>query len=93
MQIVTQTKIAFGGYALLLGAQLIFAFQNPSLAKKYLINMVGFALVAALGLYVINCSVVGHCDLYAWIVGYLIGAIGVVAVVMLLFKNMISSRF
>lgn len=93
MQIVTQTKIAFAGYALLLASQLVFAFQNPSLAKKYMINMVGFTLVAALGLYVINCSVVGHCDLYAWIMGYLVAGVGVIVIVMILFKNMISSRF
>lgn len=91
MQIVAQTKIAFAGYIMLLISQLVFAFQNPSMAKMYIANMIGFALVSVLGLYVINCSVVGQCNVYAWIMGYLVAALGIIFIVMIIFKNMISS--
>jgi hypothetical protein len=91
MQIVAQTKIAFAGFMMLFISQIVYAIQNPSMAKMFVSNLVGFALVSMLGLYVINCSVVGHCDLYAWVVGYIVAALGVILVVVLIFKNMISS--
>ena len=88
MQIVPQTKLAFLGYVILLIAQIVYLVQRPQSIKIFLPNMVGFIIIAILGLYVVNCSVVGQCNVYAWIVGYLVVALGVVAVVALLYKLM-----
>ena len=85
-EIVPQTKIAFAGYILLLVAQIVYMIQNPNMITAFLPNVIGFLLVAILGLYVINCSVIGHCDLYAWIMGYLVAAVAVIVIVALIYK-------
>lgn len=84
--IVTQTKIAFVGYLLLIIAQVVYLIQSPTSLKAFLPNLVGFTVLAVLGLYVINCSVLGSCHLYAWIMGYIIAVIGVVAAIAVVYK-------
>jgi len=85
-QIVPQTKVAFIGYVILLVAQIVYLAQRPQSIKTFLPNLIGFIIIAILGLYVVNCSVVGHCNMYAWIVGYLVVALGIVAVVAIMYK-------
>ncbi len=79
--IVPQTKIAFIGYILLLVAMIAFIVQQPQTLMYHAPNLVGFVVITILGLYVINCTVLGHCNIYAWIVGYVLVIIGVLAVV------------
>ncbi len=85
-KIVAQTKVAFVGYMLLLIAQIVYIVQKPDAIKVFIPNLLGFAVVAILGLYVINCSVLGSCNMYAWIMGYIIAVIGVVVVIGLIYK-------
>jgi hypothetical protein len=84
MEIVPQTKIAFVGFILLLASQLVFVLQHPN-GKQFLPNLVMFIIMATLGLYVINCTVVGHCTTYAWISGYFVAALGVFAILGLIY--------
>ena len=86
VRIAPQTKVAFVGYMLLLVAQVVYMINNPQNASMYLPNVIGFALVSVLGLYVVNCTVYGKCNAYAWIMGYLVAALGIVAVSMLVYK-------
>ena len=86
MNIVPQTKIAFAGYLLLFVAQIVYMLRNPDKAAAFLPNLIGFIIIAILGLYVINCSVVGHCNTYAWVMGYLVAAVAVVTIVMIIYK-------
>jgi hypothetical protein len=79
--IVPQTKIAFIGYVLLLVAMIAFIVKQPETLMFHVPNLVGFVVITILGLYVINCTVIGHCNIYAWIVGYVMVIIGVLAVV------------
>ena len=85
-QIVPQTKIAFIGYVLLLVAQIVFMIQKPQSVAAFLPNLIGFIIIAILGLYVVNCSVLGHCNMYAWIIGYVVVALGVLSVVALVWN-------
>jgi hypothetical protein len=78
--IVPQTKIAFIGYILLLVAMIAFIIQQPLTLMYYVADLVGFVVITILGLYVINCTVLGHCNIYAWIMGYVIVIVGVLAV-------------
>lgn len=85
--IVPQTKIAFIGYILLAVAKIVMIMQdkgemNPMTIPIFFI----YILIAALGLYVINCTVLGHCNLYAWIMGYVLVVIGVIAVITVMMK-------
>ena len=87
--IVPQTKIAFIGYVLLVVAIIVMMIQDKGenmLPKITIPVLVTYVLMAALGLYVINCTVLGHCNLYAWIMGYVLVVIGVLAVITVLMK-------
>jgi hypothetical protein len=77
LPVVPQTKIAFIGYILLFVAMVVVAVNKPDTFVAFLPNMVVFLVVAALGLYVINCTVVGKCNLYAWIVSYIVVVLGI----------------
>jgi hypothetical protein len=75
MQIVAQTKVALVGYVLLLVSQLILLFKKNTKAVSFVPSIVLFVLMGVLGLYVINCVVLGSCLTYAWIMsGILVGA-------------------
>ena len=87
--IVPQTKIAFIGYVLLAVAIIAMMIQDKGenmLPKMTIPVFVTYILMSALGLYVINCTVLGHCNLYAWIMGYVMVVIGVLAVITVLMK-------
>jgi len=85
--IVPQTKIAFIGYVLLAVAKIIMIMQEKGPMSPMTIPIfVVYLAIAALGLYVINCTVLGHCNLYAWIMGYVVVVIGVLAVITVMMK-------
>lgn len=85
--IVPQTKIAFIGYVLLIVAKVIMMLQDKGPMHPMALTFFGvFVVIASLGLYVINCTVLGHCNLYAWIMGYVVFVIGILAVVTLVMK-------
>lgn len=85
--IVPQTKIAFIGYVLLAVANIIMIMQEKGPMSPMTIPIfVVYLAIAALGLYVINCTVLGHCNLYAWIMGYVVVVIGVLAVITVMMK-------
>jgi hypothetical protein len=85
--IVPQTKIAFIGYLLLLVAQVIMMYTNQtSFNKQSTLFFIVYILAATLGLYVINCTVLGKCNLYAWIMGYVLLILGIIVVLSIVYK-------
>jgi hypothetical protein len=86
--IAPQTKIAMMGYILIIVAQVAYLMQKPEHAKAFVPMLLSFVVVAAVGLYVTNCTVVGNCQVYAWIVGYLICIIGIFALFTLIYMMM-----
>jgi len=85
--IVPQTKIAFMGYVLIIVAQIIAMYFAPSQMYPFsTMFLIAFILAAILGLYVINCTVLGKCNLYAWIMGYVLFVLGIVTVISIIMK-------
>jgi hypothetical protein len=85
MIIVPQTKVAFIGFSLLTIALVVSMVQNPKISGRYIINIIVNIATFALALYVINCTVLGRCNMYAWIVSYIAVALGIVSIVGLIF--------
>lgn len=82
--IVPQTKIAFIGYVLLLVAKIAAMIYSKDASPMSIFWLAIFVVFSTLGLYVINCTVLGKCNLYAWIIGYVVAIIGVVALISVL---------
>ena len=90
--IVPQTKIAFIGFCLSILATFVFMIVQKMGLGKMVIALTLNVLLAILSLYVINCTVVGKCNLYAWIVGYIVLTLGVFAVITLMMKMMSGKK-
>lgn len=85
-QIAPQTKLYFVGYILLFISMLLTIiykklFSTVSYSVVF-INLVVFVI----SLYVINCTVIGHCNLYAWIVAYVFIVFGLFTSIITLFN-------
>lgn len=73
--IAPQTKVAFLGY-LLLAVSMIMTFIYRG--WSYDIGRLAiFVLTVLLALYVLNCTVLGKCIIYAWIVAYIVAVFGI----------------
>lgn len=83
--IAPQTKVALMGYILILLAKILFIIQQPT-GVKFAPFIMLYVVTAALGLYVLNCTVVGKCNLYAWIVSYIVSIVGMFFIVWLLYS-------
>lgn len=90
MKIAPQTKIAFIGYILILLSTLIFTIQNPSLGRPLIPFIIVYVLSATLALYVLNCTIIGQCQIYAWIVSYLV-AVGGMIMILALFLEFVKA--
>lgn len=83
--IAPQTKVALMGYILILLSKVIFLIKNPNGGAGLMPFIMLYILTAALGLYVLNCTVVGKCHLYAWLTSYIVSIIGMFFIVWLLY--------
>jgi hypothetical protein len=75
--IAPQTKVAIIGFILILFAKILYMIQNTKSAKTFIPILFIYLITAALSLYVINCTVVGKCYIYAWIVSYIAAIFGI----------------
>ena len=87
--IAPQTKVATMGYVLILLANAIFLIQNPGKNKEFLPMIFLFLVAAVISIYVLNCTVVGNCHVYAWIMSYIISILGMffIAAIIYMLKN------
>ena len=76
-----QTLLALVGYiGVFIGS--ILALASMGVSPIYTVSQSIMWLVnAAIFLYALNCSVVGKCNIYAWIIGYIALGVGIVALV------------
>ena len=81
--IVPQTKVALIGYLILLVGMLVATFFSKSNVATIGSTII-FVLISALSLYILNCTVLGHCIVYAWVMAILVVIMGVVGGVALL---------
>ena len=86
IMIAPQTRIAFVGVVLLLIVQIVMAILNPVNVRVIMPMMFVQAIVFLIAVYAVNCTVVGKCNLYAWITSYLFVVLGLMAVIITLFK-------
>jgi len=86
--IAPQTKILLIGYVLLLIAMI--AQVGNGFAPLNVINIIVFLIIATLGLYVLNCTVYGKCNTFAWIMSYFVVGLGILAI--LLFTSRLLKR-
>lgn len=85
LSLVPQAKIALIGYSVLALSMLLMSIALHRLTKgvkplAVLGGIIYFAAIFALGLYNLNCTVVGKCNMFAWIIS---GFVGVTAIYML----------
>jgi hypothetical protein len=80
-QVAPQTKIAFIGFVLLILSMVISMMQNPKLGSQFVLNLVVNIASFVLALYVINCTVLGKCNMYAWIISYVAVVLGIISIV------------
>jgi hypothetical protein len=85
-KVAPQTIIAFWGYVILLIAMVISLFVGGKPITAGLISTVVYVGVSILSLYVLNCTVVGSCNVYAWIMSYVIVSLAVIALIFTAFK-------
>ena len=88
LNIAPQTKIASVGFSLIIIVQLIIIVRMIFSSNEVLKLTMGISVISfiaqlflvVVALYALNCTVVGKCNLYAWIVGYLVATMGILFV-------------
>lgn len=68
--IVPQTRVLFIAYVLLGVAIAITALSTPVPLAGSWFQILYFIAAAILSLYVVNCTVLGNCKTFAWIMAY-----------------------
>ena len=87
LNIAPQTKLAAIGYFLIFASSLIvYSLVKDGAKNKFVLNIASLLISIPIALYGINCSVVGKCETYAWIYGYLLFSYGILAALMLIFS-------
>lgn len=82
-----QAKLATIGYLLVTISMIIVAtllVKDRSVLMQFVSRIIAYVVLAIISIYAINCTVVGSCNLYAWVLGYLSVTIGTVAVISLI---------
>jgi hypothetical protein len=79
-KIVPQTRLAFLGYMLIIISMIVMAIitKSPVFAQAIAVNII----VMVIALYVLNCTVKGQCNIYAWIASYFVVIVGVFGSIM-----------
>jgi hypothetical protein len=87
LHIVQQTKLAGVGYLLLFGSSiLVYMTSDNRIKGRVLANIISMLIIIPVSLYAVNCSVVGGCNLYAWIMSYIVVTYGVLLLLLILFS-------
>lgn len=77
-KIAPQTRIMMIGVFLLVIAQIVaLLLKSTALSAFDIVGVIGNIVVYMVALYVINCVVIGKCNLYAWIMGYVMAILGI----------------
>ena len=80
-----QTKIAIIAFGLLLVTMLV-SLNLATDVTAAVINIVIFCIVSSIAVYAINCTIVGKCNTYAWIIGYVVFVNAIIAMLVMMFQ-------
>lgn len=79
--LVTQAKLVALSFVLFIAAVLTTAIANNSVNGSTFISMLMIFIQGVIVVYVMNCIVVGSCNLYAWVVAYFLVVVALVGIV------------
>lgn len=89
LTLTKQTKLAAVGYIMLVVAYaLALSSSTVKLPPSASANLVALVISIPIVLYGLNCAVVGKCEKYAWIYGYIIFSWGFLFLLLLIFSLM-----
>lgn len=86
-KIVPQAKVAFVGYMLLFVVMAVQIFTQSNVGGAQILYLLAYLVTAFIVVYGINCTVLGKCNMYAWIIAYILiitGLIGLIGMIMAL---------
>lgn len=78
LKLQRQTQVAVVGYGLIFISVAAIALTTKAPYRgNAMANLLAMLITIPIALYVINCTVVGGCQIYAWIHAYLALGVGV----------------
>jgi len=85
-ELTPQAKLAALGYILVTISMIIIAIltADSKTLKYFLIRITTYIVIAVISVYAINCTVVGSCHMYAWVIGYISVVMGTIVMVSLI---------
>jgi hypothetical protein len=87
MVITPQAKIAAIGYILVWIAMIVTLLISPFVKDvTSWVRVLFYIVISVISVYALNCTIVGSCHLYAWIVGYVMVIMGILVILSLLFN-------
>lgn len=85
--ITPQAKIAAIGYILVWIAMIVTLSISPFVKDvTSWVRVLFYIVISVISVYALNCTIVGSCHLYAWIVGYVMVIMGILVILSLLFN-------
>lgn len=80
-------KIAAIGYILVWIAMIVTLTMSPYVKDiTSWLRIFFYIIISIISIYALNCTIVGSCHLYAWIVGYIMVIMGIMVVMSLMFS-------
>jgi uncharacterized membrane protein len=79
-----QARLAALGYSLIVIAMIVMIIISNGEKGVAIARLATYIIISIISIYAVNCTVVGSCNLYAWIVGYLMIIMGLVVVTTLI---------
>lgn len=73
-----QAKLFALGYLLIYISIIMTMVTTKMYSNASIVSLIANFLVFILSVYVVNCTVTGNCNFYAWFVAYLFVAIGII---------------
>lgn len=85
-ELTPQAKLAALGYILVTISMILVAVltADSKTVKIFVTRIISYIVIAAISVYAINCTVVGSCHMYAWIIGYISIVMGTILMVSLI---------
>jgi hypothetical protein len=76
-----QAKLYSIGYLLVFVSMLMVVIIKRIFTKEIIISLIINIIIFIISVYVVNCTVTGNCNVYAWIIAYILVAFGILATV------------
>lgn len=85
-EVTPQAQLAALGYILIVVSMITAIILRNGANVDAWMRVIIYTLISTISVYAINCTVVGSCHLYAWVVGYLMVLMGLMVITGLIFS-------